>query len=244
MKKLIMFLLFAGGLNSFAQSFDYRLITMDSTYDAKRQNAEVVAFMDSIRPLIQATMNVRIGTCAKDLHASQPQSGLSNLLTDIIFEYGNDFLLREDGIPVDLSLLNIGGIRTSMKQGDITIGNIFEISPFDNTLVVIALKGSELKKVFNKFSPKYSEPFSNAKVVYKNGKLHSLLVNGLPVIDDQTYRVVTLDFIQTGGDNILTGIEFESVTPTGLLERDVIIDYVKKSKEAITRDLDDRVIIE
>ena len=216
---------------------------MDKSYD-KNYNPTVVAFMDSIRPLIQSQMGEKIGVCAKDLHSFQPQSPLSNLLTDIIFKVGNDYSLKEDGAPADLSLLNIGGIRTSMKAGNITVGNIFEISPFDNTLVIIAMKGSELKKVFDKFSDKYSEPFSNAKVVYKNGKLKSLTVNGNPVDDNRVYRMVTLDFVQTGGDNILKGIKFESVTPTGLLERDVFINYIKNSETPVTSDLDDRVVIE
>lgn len=216
---------------------------MDKSYD-KNYNPAVVAFMDSIRPLIQSQMGEKIGVCAKDLHSFQPQSPLSNLLTDIIFKVGNDYSLKEDGAPADLSLLNIGGIRTSMKAGNITVGNIFEISPFDNTLVIIAMKGSELKKVFDKFSDKYSEPFSNAKVVYKNGKLKSLTVNGNPVDDNRVYRMVTLDFVQTGGDNILKGIKFESVTPTGLLERDVFINYIKNSETPVTSDLDDRVVIE
>ena len=216
---------------------------MDKSYD-KNYNPAVVAFMDSIRPLIQSQMGEKIGVCAKDLHSFQPQSPLSNLLTDIIFKVGNDYSLKEDGAPADLSLLNIGGIRTSMKAGNITVGNIFEISPFDNTLVIIAMKGSELKKVFDKFSDKYSEPFSNTKVVYKNGKLKSLTVNGNPVDDNRVYRMVTLDFVQTGGDNILKGIKFESVTPTGLLERDVFINYIKNSETPVTSDLDDRVVIE
>jgi len=243
MKHLVFFMMMLGGLNAFSQSFEYRLVTMDSTFDG-RPNSAVAAYMDSIRPLIGAQMGEVIGTCAKDLHSSQPQSPLSNLLTDIVFKYGNEYSLKEDGAPADLSLLNIGGIRTSLKKGNVTVGNIFEISPFDNALVVIAMKGSELKKVFAKFSASYSEPFSNAKVVYKNGKLSSLLVGGRPVDDGRIYRLVTLDFVQTGGDNILTGIKFESVTPTGMLERDVFIDYIRNSKEPVTGDLDDRVVIE
>ncbi|MBP5709803.1 MAG: 5'-nucleotidase C-terminal domain-containing protein [Bacteroidales bacterium] len=243
MKHLLAFLLFFGSCGAFSQSFDYHLYTMDKSYD-KNYNPAVVAYMDSIRPLIQAQMGEKIGVCAKDLHSFQPQSPLSNLLTDIIFKYGNEYSLKEDGVPVDLSLLNIGGIRTSMKAGDITVGNIFEISPFDNTLVIIALKGKELKKVFAKFSAKYSEPFSNAKVVYKNGQLSSLTVNGGPVDDNRVYRLVTLDFVQTGGDNILTGVDFESVTPTGTLERDLIINYIRNLGTPVTSDLDDRVVIE
>lgn len=243
MKKAILFVALCCSMTVFAQSFDYQLILMDSRYD-KNQNQEMVDYLNGVRPLVMGKMQEKIGFCEKELRTYGPQSELSNLLTDVLYQYGMEYSKKEDGTPVDLSILNFGGIRTSLKQGDITVGGVFEISPFDNTLVVIALKGSELKKVFDKFNTKYSEPYSHAKVTYKDGKVASVLVNGSPIDDNRVYRLVTIDFIQTGGDNILSGCVFEKVIPTGLIERDVFIDYISKAGKPITGELDDRVVVE
>ncbi|MCQ2286217.1 MAG: 5'-nucleotidase C-terminal domain-containing protein [Bacteroidales bacterium] len=243
MKRLLLTTILLGLSTIFAQSFDYKLITIDSSFD-KSASPEIVNYMAQIRPQVEAQMKTPIGECAQILNSYAPQSELSNLLTDMLFEYGNEYSMKENGVPADLSILNFGGIRTSLHAGTLTLGDIFELSPFDNTLVVIALKGSELKKVFNRFSATYNEPYSHAKLTYKKGNLASILVNGQPIDDNRIYQLVTIDFIQTGGDNILKDIQFESVLTTGLVERDLIVDYIKKAGKPITATTDDRAIIE
>lgn len=228
---------------SFSQKItSYQLVKMDTTYE-KGTDSTVIHYLDALRPLYKAQMDVVIGECEKDLNTYAPQSELSNLLTDMLYQRGNEYSLQASGIPADLSLLNFGGIRTSLFQGPIKIENIFNISPFDNTMVIIELKGSELKKLFNKFSTKYSEPYANAQVTYQNGKVSSVLVNGAAIDNGKTYRLVTIDFIATGGDKILTNIALDNITYTGLVLRDLIIEHIKTHKGVITGSLDDRVII-
>ena len=49
----------------------------------------------------------------------------------------------------DLVILNRGGIRSTLPKGDVTIGKIYEIYPFDNELVIAELKGYELKNILD-----------------------------------------------------------------------------------------------
>lgn len=226
---------------SFSQKISYRLVKMDSTYE-KVTDSAVVNYLNVLRPLYKAQMDVVIGKCEKDLNTYAPQSELSNLLTDMLYQRGNEYSLKTAGIPADLSVLNFGGIRTSLFQGAIKIEHIFNISPFDNTMVIIELKGSELQKMFDKFSAKHNEPYANAQVTYQNDKVASVLVNGTKIDKEKTYRLVTIDFIATGGDNILTGVSLDNITYTGLVLRDLIIEYVK-AQGTVTSSLDERVII-
>ncbi|MBK7667363.1 MAG: 5'-nucleotidase C-terminal domain-containing protein [Sphingobacteriaceae bacterium] len=43
--------------------------------------------------------------------------------------------------------INRGGLRNNLPMGEITKGNIFEVMPFDNEIVILTLSGQKLKKV-------------------------------------------------------------------------------------------------
>src|SRR3712207_3046043 len=47
-----------------------------------------------------------------------------------------------------IAITNGGGLRCPIEKGNITVGKMYELMPFDNTLVTMEIKGSDLKKVF------------------------------------------------------------------------------------------------
>ena len=51
---------------------------------------------------------------------------------DAILEAGE----RAGGPRVDLAITNSGGIRNGIPAGEVTLGSLFEVMPFDNTVVV------------------------------------------------------------------------------------------------------------
>lgn len=241
--QLILLILIISFPQLYSQNYTYTYILVDTNYD-NTYDISMKNYIDSLKDLLEVEMNQVIGYTDTPLHVKTPQSELSNLLTDIVLKQGDQFLLQEIGVPVDLSILNFGGIRDHfIDKGKIIIGDIYTICPFDNTLVIIELTGIELKKVFSKFTAQDNQPYANAKVLYQGDKIASVSVNGEPINYERTYYLVTLDFIADGGDNILTGVEFKKVTPTHILLREAVIDYIT-SKKHIKPRLDDRVTIQ
>jgi 2',3'-cyclic-nucleotide 2'-phosphodiesterase (5'-nucleotidase family) len=221
-------------------------ILLDSTtYD----NASKTAVMQKIahyHSLLSEEMEVVIGRSSEIQVSFEPASPLSNLLTDLLFDYGNRYMKIYHGLQADLSLLNFGGIRNVLPEGDITVGDIYKIAPFENYAVIIGLKGSELKKALNRFTDKKNQPFSQLKVVYLDGIPREITINGNLIEDDKVYYLVTLDFIQNGGDGILKGIKYTDIVETGELFRDVLIEEIKQMAaegQTITPRRDDRVMI-
>ena len=49
----------------------------------------------------------------------------------------------------DIAIQNGGGLRRTLAAGNITVGDLYEIMPFDNYLVVFDLPGSEIKKAID-----------------------------------------------------------------------------------------------
>lgn len=201
------------------------------------------SYYDSLKRIYDTEMGMVLGEAKSDLTLFSPQSPLSNFLTDIVYEYADSVSQKMSGLPVDMSILNFGGIRSDLAKGEITVGNIYSVLSFDNLIVVATMKGSELNKVFKRFTAKMNQPYSHAKVTYLGDYPTEILVNGQKIDENKSYRVATLDFLVfSGGDGIFDGVTFDDVYETNCLFRQVFLDYVAKHK-VIDAKVDDRVVI-
>lgn len=207
------------------------------SYELKKVNGNCTTYnnpqlkkeLDKSKKKLEKQTSVVIGYCPEEMVSEMPQSPLSNFLTDILVEIGNEYCQKKHKEAVDFSLLNFGGIRSSLKAGNITFGDIFEIAPFENNLVIVDLKGSEVRKIFRRFKVKKCEPYSQqVNIQYAGDYFYKALINGQEIDNNKTYRMITLDFILTGGDDILKDIELGNVDNTGIVVRDAYIKHIKK----------------
>ncbi len=132
---------------------------------------------------------------------------------------------------VDIAITNGGGVRAPLSKGVLTMGDLYTILPFDNTLVTMELKGSDVKSAIEHgIMPDNFGwgQFSGIKVWYdKNAtagnRITSIrLADGTPLDMDKYYTVVVNDFMATGGD----GYNFsnaKNMKDTMLVMRDEII---------------------
>jgi LPXTG-motif cell wall-anchored protein len=119
------------------------------------------------------------------------------------------------------------------------MGLMYELLPFDNTLVTMKVTGAELKKLLEHgLHPESFRPgqFYGVEVWYDKDKpagerISSIrLLDGTLVKDDVTYTVSTLDFLLTGGDNY----DFSKATDvvdTYIPVRDLIADMIREEEE-------------
>ena len=192
-------------------------------------------------------LNVIIGHAAMDMPRYKPQSLLSNFLVDQLYIFGNQYF-KQNNIQdsLDLALINFGGIRASLNAGKITVENMYQIAPFDNYAVIVYVKGSELRKMYKKFSEKDNGALSHSQTTFQNGRIVSYTINGVPIDNDKIYKMITLDFLQSGGDGFLDGVVYEKVIYTGVLIRDVYTERITQltnEGKKIEARMDQRVII-
>jgi 2',3'-cyclic-nucleotide 2'-phosphodiesterase (5'-nucleotidase family) len=145
----------------------------------------------------------------------RPSSVLGNWVADALFVNQTKVVrLRQ---PV-MCLLNTGGIRSTINKGDITLGDMYRIMPFDNEVVWLELPATSLAEIESYLRKTTGEPIANAFV--KNGKL---LVNGWT--DTTTsFWVITSDYLANGGDKMTFFSKSRAVNRTGKLLRDVLIE--------------------
>lgn len=98
-----------------------------------------------------------------------------------------------------MGLVNMGGLRNILPEGDITVGDVFEILPFENSLCVLTMKGTDLRRLFEAIASLHGEGVSGIRLeITKDGKLLNAFVGEKPLKDDQLYTVATIDYLADG----------------------------------------------
>lgn len=136
-----------------------------------------------------------------------------------------------------IGLTNGGGIRGPLDKGELTVGEMYAVFPFDNTLVTMELSGADIKKnLEHGIDPNNGVgwiQYYGIKVFYDETKpvgekISSIrLMDGTKVEADKYYTVVTNDFMATNGD----GYNFsgsKNLVDTNIVMRDAMISKLEK----------------
>ena len=226
--------------------YQYRMVRMDSTWDSK-VDPMLQQYVEIKHQQLEEMINIVIGHSERTLNSFVPESPLSNFLTTLLLERGPQYVDDPIFAQCDMSLLNFGGIRSQIPAGDVRVADIYDVSPFENTLVFLQIKGSELRKALMRFTDKKNEPMAGVVMTYRNGKPVKILVGKEPLDDNRLYTMVTLDFIAKGGDGKISGVQFENAVFVNMIFRDFLIEEIKEMTNAgksIDGRLEGRVIIE
>ena len=139
----------------------------------------------------------------------------------------------------DIAFCNTGGLRTSIAAGAITMGNLYEVMPFDNTLYTLDLTGKEVMEVleYGLGNKQFGMmQYAGLTIVYdpqapQGNRIVSVkLLNGKPLAIDKTYKVVINDFMAAGGDGFIMLQGGKNRRDTGIFLRDSLAEVIKKTK--------------
>lgn len=145
--------------------------------------------------------------------------------------------MREAG-KADIAFQNGGGIRTGELFGSITKASLYQVFPFDNNVVVLEMKGSELLKVLeygidNKKIGMLQ--FSGLRVTYDysrplNKRVSQVVLhNGKKLEKNQYYKVAVNDFIAAGGDGFTMFSAARNITNTHLSLRQIVEQAINRT---------------
>ncbi len=208
-----------------------KYISVDSTYDTGASKAAVAVLLP-YKNKVATQMYSQIGEAAKAMLAgsgkNNPEGLLSNLIADVLRAKGTEVL---GGKTCDMALMNIGGIRSTLPKGKITVANIFEILPFENTLTVATMTGAQLKKLMQQIAHVCAGISGATLVADKSTRqVISATVDGQPIDDNKMYSVATLNYLAEGNDGFAAFAEptVKKIVRDDILVRDVLLEYVKK----------------
>ncbi|MFK7833932.1 MAG: 5'-nucleotidase C-terminal domain-containing protein [Winogradskyella sp.] len=171
-------------------------------------------------------------------------TAIGNLMADAVYSEGNPIFNKRTGNTIDFVLLNHGGIRSIISKGNITIRTAYEIMPFENSVVIAAIKGAQVNEMVTYLAAaKRAHPLSKQfqLTLDSTGAVQSATVNGQPIDNDKTYYVATNDYLYNGGDGMVFFQPNDGLHVLDYKIRDVLIDHFKK-KDSLNPKRDDRFI--
>jgi 2',3'-cyclic-nucleotide 2'-phosphodiesterase (5'-nucleotidase family) len=219
-----------------AESFSNTNVKIDSTYNSLALDSIIHPY----RTKVDAIMKEVIGFADSNFVSTAPHSVLSNFVVDAVFKQGiqiGQSYFPEMNPTNTIGLLNFGGIRASISKGDITIGNIFELMPFDNVITVLKIDYSKIDQLLNYLFEKGGQPISNATTSLST-TTKEIKINSLPLTKNQPIYIISSDYLSSGGDKMDFLLNPLKKWDTGILIRNVLIDEIRENgKIGINGDL-------
>lgn len=189
---------------------------------------------------ITALRQQRVGEAAVDLNGARAdvrtkETNLGNMIAD-------STLAKTKATGAQIAIVNGGGIRTSIQAGEVTLGEVLEVHPFGNTLVVMTVTGAQVKEALENGVSQVETvagrfpQVGGMRYSWDPAQAPGSRVTGVQVSDGQggyaaldpnaSYRLVVNNFIATGGDGYAVLNSGTDVLNTGFLDSDVLAEYI------------------
>lgn len=218
--------------------------------DPKRYTAtpEIAALEARVEQRSQALLGKPVARIAgNELTRNLSPAGESSL-GDVI---ADGQLAATRGLGAQVAFTNPGGMRSDLilepGQSALNFGQVASAQPFNNTLNVLTLTGTQLQalleqqwqdgdKAFRPLQPSATLRYrwDATRPAGQRVVPGSLTVDGQPVQASQAYRVTVNSFMAEGGDNFSVLAHAEKRLDTGLNDLDALIAYLQAQDRAGT----------
>jgi 2',3'-cyclic-nucleotide 2'-phosphodiesterase (5'-nucleotidase family) len=177
------------------------------------QDLNMLQLTQPYRDSLARSMNRIIANVITPLTKELPEGNLGNFCADGCMRVAT-LKCIEKKLPLpDFIFLNHGGLRASIPAGEITVGNIYEVMPFENELVMIRLTKNQVDTLLNFIAKKGGAPVSGIRFKIENEQAMQVVFSRSNDKDQSSYTVITSDYLANGGD----GFEFlKAVQKTNL----------------------------
>lgn len=205
--------------------------------DSIPANDSIAAFIAPYKQHIDEQMNSVLAYVPYDLQKTDGElnTALGNMMADAVMELSNPVFKKRTGNNIDIVLLNYGGIRSSVKKGDITTRTAYQLMPFENEVIVAKLSGEQVQQMVRYLiDAGVAHPLSGIELeIGRDDVLQKVLIQGKPLDKDKDYFVATNDYLFQGGDNMTFFEGAKEVTSLDYKIRNVLIDYFT-AKDTLT----------
>ncbi|MBU8597080.1 multifunctional 2',3'-cyclic-nucleotide 2'-phosphodiesterase/5'-nucleotidase/3'-nucleotidase [Shouchella clausii] len=211
-------------------------LIQQSEAEAIEPDEKVEALLAELEEGQQAILAEPVGQTAVDLngereHVRVEETNLGNFIADVL----------RNATEADIALTNGGGIRASVQAGMITKGDLVEVSPFGNYAVTVEVTGAQLLKVLENGVSGYPEPSGGFPQISgfsfqfdpnnePGQRVHSVLVKGKPLQENETYLLATNDFLAAGGDEYTDLANAPIVNEFSAVD-ELLIEYLQDAGE-------------
>ena len=196
--------------------------------------AEAAGPLEEIRNKVVASTTAAIDGDRGSCRAVECQMG--NLVADAMVDR-----VADQGVTI--AIQNGGGVRASIDAGEVTMGEVLTVLPFQNSLATMQLTGagviaalengvSQAEDGAGRFPQVSGIRFTwDASIAPNEGRVVEVLVNDggnwVPIDPDGVYGVVTNNYMRSGGDGYkIFAAEGMNAYDYGPGLEDVVADYM------------------
>lgn len=225
-----------------------------SAWDEK--DAETQALIDDVNARIQETAGQVIGTSDVKLTAVEDdgwtwavrhrETNLGDFVADAYLATA-----RRQGLDADVAFINGGGLRADVNPGEVTYGDLINVNPYSNQVVMVEATGQQILDALEVGAGGLPEPsggflqvagmsytvrtdIPSTVVVDESGffqgvsgeyRVRDVKVNGEPLDLERTYGLVSIEYLlQESGDGMTMFLDAEPTLVS--LDSEALIDYI------------------
>lgn len=187
----------------------YSLIPVTDRFAPETLDKGMTKFLGKYKAQVDSVNARPVARVAADMSNGVRVGAFPNWAADFGRWYGHMLVdsLRAAGHdlpPLDLSIMNVGGIRSPWSAGTLTEGQVLSTFPFSNHMVLMKIKGKDLIETMRMAARKGGEAISSDVRVVSDaeGNLQHVIVDGREVDPDRDYLMTTIDYLAWGNDDM------------------------------------------
>ena len=198
-------------------------------------DAEIAARVAELAGPIEEAMGEVIGESTDVIEGSREvcramECAMGNLVADAMLAR-----VAEQGI--DVAIQNGGGLRATIDAGEITMGEVFSVLPFQNTLATFQLTGagiiealengvSQVEEGAGRFPQVSGMSYTFDLSQEPGSRISNVMIGGEPIDMDATYGVVSNNYMRGGGDGYASFVDAENAYDFGPGLEEVVATYI------------------
>lgn len=216
----------------------------------KARVAEMAAPIAELRNRVVGNLPAAIDAARENCRAKECEMG--NVIADAMLERSKD-----QGITIAIS--NSGGLRASIDEGELTMGEIYSVLPFQNTLATFQLKGADVVAALENGASQYEEvagrfaqvaglKYTVDPAAEAGKRISEVQVkddsNWVPIDPEALYGVVSNNYLRSGGDGYsVFATNAQNAYDFGPDLAEVLGDYLAAQGDSFAPKLDGRITV-
>jgi 5'-nucleotidase len=158
---------------------------------------------------------------------------MGNLVADAM-------LARVADQGIEIAIQNGGGLRASIDAGEVTMGEVLTVLPFQNTLSTFQVTGatmvaalengvSKIEEGAGRFPQVAGMSYTFDASAEAGSRISNVMVGGAPIEMDKVYGVVSNNYVRNGGDGYGMFVDAMNAYDFGPDLADVAAEYIAQN---------------
>lgn len=194
---------------------------------ANTEDPDIANRLDTFRPKYNEQMGVKVAHVEEPINFEKPEGPLGNIVADALrFRAAG-----ESRMFVHIGIIGQSSFKTSLREGTLTLGDVYEFMPYENHLVLLQLTGDQVQHLAAEIAQINGAPVSGMRFTIRDQKPTGLLVNSQVVDPKRTYWVATSSYLANGGDQFSSlWNPVERIDFNHLSVRELYADYFRNRR--------------